>query len=316
MKGIVFLPEVKAVSGTCRLDRGIIEAKDGRDLDAVLASAGTIQVLPKEALRPFGTARKAVETALLAKGTRFFGGYLVDASVAPKVHGDLQKIQGDFEQAKSHLLSSLHQLVEDRVTEAPEWEDVIRSNAPSVESLQEALRFSWIKTPIDLSDPEVEEVLKGDPLAIRIAREMAQVASTWLARQRQGQGLMGMSVLNQLRTKAKALSFVDGRLSGVVSALDTVIQEANATKGTPAAQGAALVIRGVIQTMASPANILNVGEEGEFADLPEMNPSVSAGESVPAEPGQDEKSIPDNSSERVIRPQPASAGVSAPTWAF
>lgn len=80
MKTVVFLPEMKAISGTRSIDRNLVEARDGRDLDKVLASAGTIQIMPKDALKPFGQARKAVDRVLLRKGTRFFGGFMVAAS--------------------------------------------------------------------------------------------------------------------------------------------------------------------------------------------------------------------------------------------
>ncbi len=273
MKGIVFLPEMKSVSGTKGIDRNMIESRDGRDLDKVLASAGTVQILPKEALRPFGATRKAVETTLLSRGTRFFGGFLVDESNSSVVNAELAKIKAGFDNARVRLMAGLPQIIEDRVKEAPEWEDIIRGYAPTVDELAEAISFTWIKTPVDLSDPEVEEVLKGDPLAIRIAREMAQTASSWLTKTPVGtKGISGLSVLAQLRAKAQALSFVDGRLGGLVTAIDTVIRDANATKGTPAQAGASLVVKGVVQALTSPATILNVGEDGQFTDLPDMLP--------------------------------------------
>ncbi|OCX69885.1 DUF3150 domain-containing protein [Acidithiobacillus thiooxidans] len=323
MKGIVFLPEMNMVSGTRKLDRGLIEAKDGRDLDLVMASAGTIQVLPKEALRPFGAARKAVEVALLSKGTRFFGGYLVDEVLAADVHASLAKIKEDFEKAKLRLSANLSGYIDDRCKEVPEWEDIIRNSAPSVEDINQGIGFSWIKTPIDLSDPEVEEVLQGDPLAIRIAREMAQIANGWLQKGRNGKGLPGLPVLSQLKSKAKALSFIDGRLGGVVTALDTVIQDANAARGTPVQAGAVLVVRGVLQAMTSPATILQVGDDGDIAGLglPEMDEPVVP--EVPEAVAQESESFSDSEldDDAVVEPQRRPAPAPAPVvpvsqWAF
>lgn len=309
MKGIVFLPEIKVLSGTRRLDRGLVEAKDGRDLDQIMASAGTIQVLPKEALRPFAAARKAVEVALLSKGTRFFGGYLVSEALAADVYATLTKIKEEFYKSKARLTANLSGYIDDRCKEVPEWEDLIRGSAPSLEDINEGINFSWVKTPIDLSDPEVEEVLKGDPLAIRIAREMSQIASSWMGKG-SSKGIPGLPVLSQLRAKAKALSFVDGRLGGVVSALDSVIQEANAVRGTPAQAGAVLVIRGVVQAMTSPATILQVGDDGAFTDLPEM--------AAPAEPEcQDDDSGFLSESDPVDSfVEPKSAVIPVSQWAF
>jgi Protein of unknown function (DUF3150). len=322
MKGIVFLPEINTVSGTRKLDRGLIEAKDGRDLDQVLASAGTIQVLPKEALRPFGAARKAGESALLAKGTRFFGGYLVDEALAADMNASLVKIKEDFDKAKLRLSANLTGYIDDRCKEVPEWEDIIRNSAPSVEDINQGINFSWIKTTIDLTDPEVEEVLHGDPLAIRIAREMAQIANGWLMKGANNNGLPGLPVLSHLKAKAKALSFVDGRLGGVVSALDSVIQEANAVRGTPAQAGAILVVRGVIQAMSSPATILQVGDDGDFAGLglPEMvAPEVAeVPEAVAQEPesfSESDDAVVDSFTERKPAPVPAPA-VQVAQWAF
>ncbi|MBU2741665.1 DUF3150 domain-containing protein [Acidithiobacillus albertensis] len=323
MKGIVFLPEMNTISGTRKLDRGLIEAKDGRDLDLVMASAGTIQVLPKEALRPFGAGRKAVEVALLSKGTRFFGGYLVDEALAADMNASLVKIKEDFEKAKLRLSANLSGYIDDRCKEVPEWEDLIRGSAPSVEDINQGINFTWIKTPIDLSDPEVEEVLQGDPLAIRIAREMAQIASSWLQRGTNSKGLPGLPVLSQLKSKAKALSFIDGRLSGVVSALDSVIQEANALRGTPAQAGAVLVVRGVLQAMTSPATILQVGYDGDIAGLglPEMDEPVVP--EVPEAVAQEPESFSDSEldDDAVVEPQRRPAPAPAPVvpvsqWAF
>ena len=268
MKTIVFLPEMKAISGTRSIDRNLVEARDGRDLDKVLASAGTIQIMPKDALKPLGQARKAVDRVLLRKGTRFFGGFMVADAVVPEVQAELEKISLDFEAAKARLITDLPGLIALRVSEAPEWEDVIRANAPSTMDLAENISFGWVKAPIDLADPEIVETLKGDPLAIKIAREMAQMASTHLSKPQTGKkGISGLSVLQAIRVKAQALSFIDSRLGGLVAALDAVICDANVAKGTPTQSASALVVGGVLQGMTKASAILAVGEAGAF-DLP------------------------------------------------
>lgn len=274
MKGIVFLPEMRTIGGTRTIDRNIIQSRDGRALDKVLATAGTIQVLPKEALRPFGALRKSMENTLLSKGTRFFGGYLADEQVAVDISNELQILRGKLLDARDRLAANLDSLIQARIDEAPEWEDVIRSLAPSREEILDSIRFSWVKAPVDLQDPEVEEALQGDPLVIRIAREIAQIAASYLGRGlgTTQKGIPGLSVLSQIATKAKALSFVDGRFTGLYGALQGVCQDAQSAKKGPHEIGAALAVRGVIETLRNPATILEIGEAGvvdvpNFADL-------------------------------------------------
>ena len=67
--------------------------------------------------------------------------------------------------------------------------------------------------------------------------------------------------------KAQALSFIDSRLKGLVAALDAVICDANAAKGTPMQSASALVVGGVLQGMTKASAILAVGEAGAF-DVP------------------------------------------------
>jgi hypothetical protein len=334
MKGIVFLPEMKTIGGARAIDRNIIAAKDGRDLDKVLASAGTIQVIPKEALRPFGTIRKTMETSLLAKGTRFFGGYLVEESTSDQVHADLEKLRDKLLQSRDDLVANLPSLIQQRIDEAPEWEDVIRSLAPTVEDIQDAITFSWIRTPVNLEDPEVQKALKGDPLAIRIAREMAQLASTHQARNKgtgRSKGVVGVSVLRAIQTKAKALAFVDGRFSGLDTALGQVIHQAEQAAGGPLQVGASLVVRGLLESLRDPKNILDAGEAGEF-NLPDftnpfgvqLEPEVTDDtESTPVscaeetqDSSEDDPVLDDSEEEDLPIPEAVSTRVPVSAWAF
>ncbi|MCL4526431.1 MAG: DUF3150 domain-containing protein [Gammaproteobacteria bacterium] len=303
MKGIVFLPEIHCISGTRSLPRKILAANDGRDLEKVLASAGTIQVIPREPLRPFHAARKAVESVLLAKGTRFFGGFFVDEALADAMNTRLDELKDGFEKAKVELINGLDGYIKAQIKDAPEWEDVIRASAPTKENLMEDISFSWICPPVDLTDPQVEEALKGSPLAIRIAKEMSQSCRAWLAEKRVGKvkGVPGIFVLKGIRVKAEALSFVDGRFRGLVTALDQVISQAESSIGTDGQGAASMVVSGVIRSAADPAEILAIGDRGECRV------------SVPApllDMMEDESPVDDESP--VVSPDP----VPVSAWAF
>ena len=306
MKGMVFLPEIHAISGTKSLPRAILSANDGRDLEQVLASAGTIQILPRESLRAFHTARKAVEGMLLAKGTRFFGGFLVDEALSDDLTVKLDEIKVTFDQAKVDLIQGLSGFVEARVQEAPEWEDIIRSSAPRKEDLMEDISFSYISAPVDLNDPKVEQALEGAPLVIRIAKEMAQTCRSWLDSVKSGQkargGAAGISVLRNISVKAEALSFVDGRFRGLVSALNQIIQQGELAKGTDTQGAASMVSLAVIRSMTDPAEIIRI------ADRREARVYVPSLLDDAEDTDQEEDCSPD--------PVAASAVSLTPAWAF
>lgn len=275
MKAIVFLPEFKSISGSRALPRDLIESRDGRDLDKVLASSGTIQILPKDAVKAFGTARKAIETTLLAKGTRFFGGFLVSEENAPEVQQSLEKIREQVLSARSRLAEDLEKILEDRIREAPEWEDVIRQSAPSREDIESNVHFGWVKTPVNLADPEIVEELKGNPLHIRIAREIAQIAATWLGRP-QGtgkRGIPGLGVLQSIQTKARALSFLDGRFNALDEALKVIIESAR----NRADSATSITLTGVLKVLSDPKAVLTFDEADVVIEEP-LDVSVSAEE--------------------------------------
>ncbi|MBE7562704.1 DUF3150 domain-containing protein [Acidithiobacillus sp. HP-6] len=279
MKTIVFLPEFRSISGSRSLPRDLIESRDGRDLDKVLASSGTIQILPREAVRVFGTARKAIETTLLAKGTRFFGGFLVSEENAGDVQKSLEKIQSAVLEARSKLANNLPRILEDRIAEAPEWEDVIRKSAPSQADIEESVSFGWIKTPVNLADPEIKQVLKGNPLHIKIAKEMSQMASTYLGRPLGSgkRGIPGLGTLKAIQAKARALAFLDGRFSGLDEAIKVIIDGTGS--GGPAA---GMTVLGVLKVLSDPKAVLEFDSEEAGALLPEETESPVAAVSDPA----------------------------------
>ncbi len=291
MKAIVFLPEFKSISGSRALPRDLIESRDGRDLDKVLASSGTIQILPKDAVKAFGTARKAIETTLLAKGTRFFGGFLVSEENAPEVQQSLEKIRDQVLAARNRLAEDLEKIIEDRIREAPEWEDVIRQSAPSREDIESNVHFGWVKTPVNLADPEIVEELKGNPLHIKIAREIAQIAATWLGRP-QGtgkRGIPGLGALQSIQTKARALSFLDGRFHSLDEAIKVVIESAR--NRTDSATG--ITLTGVLKVLSDPKAVLTF-DEADVVIEETLDASVSAEEA---------ESLEDDFEETVSVPQ-------------
>ncbi|PKY12083.1 hypothetical protein B1757_01685 [Acidithiobacillus marinus] len=295
MNAIVFMHEFKSISGSRALPRDLIESRDGRDLDKVLASSGTIQILPKDAVKAFGTARKAIETTLLAKGTRFFGGFLVSQENATEVQQSLEKIRDLVVAAKNRLAEDLEKIIDDRVKEAPEWEDVIRQSAPSREDIESSIHFGWVKTPVNLADPEIVQELKGNPLHIKIAKEIAQIATTWLGRP-QGtgkRGIPGLAPLQQIQTKARALSFLDGRFANLDEALKAVIESAKTRKDS----ATGITLTGVLKVLTDPKAVLTFeetdvvesldtavsAEEAECLDDDDFGDAVPA-PSVPAQP--------------------------------
>jgi hypothetical protein len=321
MKTIVFLPEFKSISGSRALPRDLIESRDGRDLDKVLASSGTIQILPKEAVRVFGTARKSIETILLAKGTRFFGGFLVSEENAAEVQKSLEKIRDTVLEAREKLANELPRIIEDRVKDAPEWEDVIRQSAPSREDIQSSINFGWIKTPVNLANPEIKEVLKGNPLHIKIAKEMAQMASTFLGRPSGSgkRGIPGLGTLKSIQTKARALTFLDDRFNSLDEAINVIVD--SALKGGPAA---GMTVLGVLKVMSDPKAVLEFDpvEAGallsEETESPASTPDVQSVE----DPEEDDSAIEaaeDGDMEIEEEnpsyvPQPKTSGI--PSWTF
>lgn len=256
MKAIIFMPEFKSISGSRALSRDLIRSSDGRDLNQVLASTGTIQILPKEAVRSFGTARKAIETTLLAKGTRFFGGFLVSEENAAEVNGSLEKIREQVLSARERLADDLPSIIESRAKELPEWADVIRNTAPTREDIQEGIHFGWIKTVIDLTDPQVVEVLQGNPLQIKIAKEISQMAISYLGRPAASSpgknGIPGLGTLNAVATKAAALGFLDPRFRDLHASLLQVIKDAKEPNGSTL-----LTVRGVLKLLSDPKVVLD-----------------------------------------------------------
>ena len=195
-----------------------------------LASLGSKRIADPKALLVFTRLKREAERICLQVGSRFLGGFAIPENELPSIQVQLERINQEFDKAKSLYLSRYDEMIEDWVLRHPDFAVAIRSAVEPVEVVRKQLNFDYVI--FRLKAPEGDRELLGHrvgSLSSQLFEEIALVARQFAQGSLIGKDRVtrkALSPLRKMRKKLDGLAFLDHRVTPVVETLTDLIQRA------------------------------------------------------------------------------------------
>lgn len=196
-----------------------------------LASLGSKRLLDPDRLSVFNRLKKEAERICLRVGTRFLGGFIVPVAAAAQVTAELDRIAGDFAQARVEFLDGYDAAVQDWMVKHPEFAGIIETAIDSVALVATRLTFDYlvvsVALPEQLPKQEVERLEnKIGSLSEQMFHEIAVDANLLVEQSLLGKEQVTRNALRpikRIRDKLDGLSFLDYRVAPVVATIDDLL---------------------------------------------------------------------------------------------
>jgi len=196
-----------------------------------LASLGSKRLLDPDRLSVFNRLKKEAERICLRVGTRFLGGFIVPVSAAAQVTAELDRIAGDFAQARTEFLDGYDAAVQDWMVKHPEFAGIIEKAIDSVALVATRLTFDYlvvsVALPEQLPKQDVERLeSKIGSLSEQMFHEIAVDANLLVEHSLLGKEQVTRNALRpikRIRDKLDGLSFLDYRVAPVVATIDALL---------------------------------------------------------------------------------------------
>ncbi len=196
-----------------------------------LASLGSKRLLDPDRLSVFNRLKKEAERICLRVGTRFLGGFIVPVAAAAQVTAELDRIAGDFSQARAEFLGGYDAAVQDWMVKHPEFAGIIEKAIDSVALVATRLAFDYlvvsVALPEQLPKVEVERLeSKIGSLSEQMFHEIAVDANLLVEQSLLGKEQVTRNALRpikRIRDKLDGLSFLDHRVAPVVATIDDLL---------------------------------------------------------------------------------------------
>ena len=256
-----------------------------------LASLGSKRLLDPDRLSVFNRLKKEAERICLRVGTRFLGGFIVPVSAAALVTAELDRIAGDFAQARAEFLDGYDAAVQDWMVKHPEFAGIIEKAIDSVALVATRLTFDYlvvsVALPEEMPTPEVERLEhKIGSLSEQMFHEIAVDANLLVEHSLLGKEQVTRNALRpikRIRDKLDGLCFLDHRVAPVVATIDALLGKIP-TRGS--IEGSLLQeILATAMLLADPDKTRRHGEGllAAQASVIETNPDVDLGVDVDIE---------------------------------
>ena len=196
-----------------------------------LASLGSKRLLDPDRLSVFNRLKKEAERICLRVGTRFLGGFIVPVAAAAQVTAELDRIAGDFAQARVEFLDGYDAAVQDWIVKHPEFAGIIEKAIDSVALVATRLTFDYlvvsVALPEQLPKQEVERLEnKIGSLSEQMFHEIAVDANLLVEQSLLGKEHVTRNALRpikRIRDKLDGLSFLDHRVAPVIATIDELL---------------------------------------------------------------------------------------------
>jgi len=196
-----------------------------------LASLGSKRLLDPDRLSVFNRLKKEAERICLRVGTRFLGGFIVPVTSAAQVTAELDRIAGDFAQARAEFLDGYDAAVQDWMVKHPEFAGIIEKAIDSVALVATRLAFDYLVVSVALPEQiptqEVERLeSKIGSLSDQMFHEIAVDANLLVEQSLLGKEQVTRNALRpikRIRDKLDGLSFLDHRVAPVVTTIDDLL---------------------------------------------------------------------------------------------
>ena len=194
---------------------------------------GSIKLIDADALKVFNRLKQRARRACLAAGTSFMGGFAIPETGVTPLMVVLNEIGAEFTSEIDTIVARWDSAVTAWAKQFPEWESVIKANAPTADWVRS--QFGYAVGAFRISPaaeaaaavaaaPELD-LIEGQvgSLGVQIVREIAQDVRASVDH---GAGsrlaATARSVLSRVRNKAAGLAFIAPHINNVVLAIDTV----------------------------------------------------------------------------------------------
>jgi hypothetical protein len=196
-----------------------------------LASLGSKRLLDPDRLSVFNRLKKEAERICLRVGTRFLGGFIVPVAAAAQVTTELDRIAGDFAQARAEFLDGYDAAVQDWMIKHPEFAGIIEKAIDSVALVATRLAFDYLVVSVALPErmptQEVERLeSKIGSLSEQMFHEIAVDANLLVEQSLLGKEQVTRNALRpikRIRDKLDGLCFLDHRVAPVVATIDDLL---------------------------------------------------------------------------------------------
>ncbi|QPK64035.1 DUF3150 domain-containing protein [Methylomonas sp. LL1] len=245
-----------------------------------LASLGSKRLLDPDRLSVFNRLKKEAERICLRVGTRFLGGFIVPVAAAALVTAELDRIAGDFAQARAEFLDGYDAAVQDWMVKHPEFAGIIEKAIDSVALVATRLTFDYlvvsVALPEQLPKQEVERLeSKIGSLSEQIFHEIAVDANLLVEQSLLGKEQVTRNALRpikRIRDKLDGLSFLDHRVAPVVATIDDLLGK---IPNRGSIEGSLLQeILATAMLLADPDKTRRHGEGLLAAQAPELTPDA------------------------------------------
>lgn len=204
------------------------EKKASRECDINLGRGGSLppkdllnlgrkKIFPPRALDPLIRQRKSAERACLALGTRFMGGYAVPDGAIDGLVTALNRLDVDFQSAKSTFMSNFESNKTNWLQENQEFAHVIRGQVPERKAVENAFEFSFKlfkMEPLEGFEPESDDI--ANQVLHEVGMTCKEMSNRMLDRKTAIGGKTLKKQLEPLIQKLDTLSFGNGRILKVL----------------------------------------------------------------------------------------------------
>jgi len=280
----VIMLDVTTYTGRKSLSK-VEKARMGIDAPEDLLSVGYKKVIDPKEVAIFQTLKKNVERLCYKHGARFLGGFAVEANKAQELMREIKVIKEQYEDARSEFIASYEQKIKAWRSQHPGYESMI-SDSLTAGQLKHKLRFG-VQTvqvmPVESDCSNLDEKVEG--LGGRVLHEISQDANRLWDASLRGRDRVSQKVLNPIRAmkdKLDSLSFVDPRLSPMVTHIESVLAEL--PKAGYMESGDVAKIAGLVLVLARGDGYISPSEKVTV----EPSKDVEANESVTETPKENE----------------------------
>ncbi len=232
-----------------------------------LASLGSKKICNPKELCIFGTLKSRAISLLDKNGVRFLGGWALPEQKVDGIQNELLEIAADFNNAKELFLSHYDESVQEWISNNPGWESLIASSAVSSDYVRSRLDFNWQMFKIMPPSKKSEAVSSGlqnevENLGTTLFGEVAKIAKDSWHNSFAGKDNVAIKALSPLRSihsKLSGLSFIEPRVSPVITLLETAFSKIPA-KGR--IRGANLImLQGLLCLLRDPSALIEHGQK-------------------------------------------------------